>query len=226
MKAIPEIKAKISYVLKLIVILSAVTGTAMSAWAGRNSFMGGSRVFMYFTIQSNIAIAIICAAGFFLLVRGRAISNVWGIVKLVGTVAITLTGVVFVVLLVPVLGDHAWNVQNTLTHVVVPIAAILDFFVMGSGSSLKRKNVIYVIIPPMFYAIYAGIGYIRGWDFARGQNYPYFFLNWGSPAGAFGFSKELPYLGCAWWILILMVFLIAIGWVYVALAKWIGKRTD
>ncbi|MCR4710952.1 MAG: hypothetical protein K5707_01505 [Clostridia bacterium] len=63
MKAIPEIKAKISYVLKLIVILSAATGTAMSAWAGRNSFMGGSRVFMYFTIQSNIAIAIICAAG-------------------------------------------------------------------------------------------------------------------------------------------------------------------
>ena len=156
--------------------------------------MGGSRVFMYFTIQSNIAIAIICAVGFFLLVRGRAISNVWGIVKLVGTVSITLTGVVFVVLLVPVLGDHAWNVQNTLTHVVVPIAAILDFFVTGSGSSLKRKNVIYVIIPPMFYAIYAGIGYIRGWDFARGQNYPYFFLNWGSPAGAFGFSKELPYL--------------------------------
>lgn len=64
MKAIPEIKAKISYVLKLIVILSAVTGTAMSAWAGRNSFMGGSRVFMYFMIQSNIAIAIICAVGF------------------------------------------------------------------------------------------------------------------------------------------------------------------
>jgi type II secretory pathway component GspD/PulD (secretin) len=88
--------------------------------------MGGSRVFMYFTIQSNIAIALICAAGGFLLMRNKAVSDVWYIVKLAGTVAITLTGVVFVVLLVPVLGDKAWNIQNTLTHAVVPAAAAAD----------------------------------------------------------------------------------------------------
>ena len=49
-------------------ILSAAVGTDMSTVAGRNSFMGGSKVFMYFTIQSNIAIAIICAFGGLLLV--------------------------------------------------------------------------------------------------------------------------------------------------------------
>ena len=226
MKAISQAGKIISYVLKLIVILSAVVGTVMSAWAGRNSFMGGSRVFMYFTIQSNIAIAIICAAGCFLLARGKTVSNTWCIVKLAGTVSITLTGVVFAVLLAPLLGDKAWNVQNTLTHVVVPAAAIVDFFMVASGNEIKRKNVIYVIIPPLIYAVYAGIGYIRGWEFAKGQNYPYFFLNWGSRAGAFGFSKELPYLGCVWWILILLVFLIALGWCYVALAARIGRRTD
>ena len=51
--------------MKLIVILSAATGTVMSASAGRNTFMGGSRVFMYFTIQSNIAAALMSIAGFF-----------------------------------------------------------------------------------------------------------------------------------------------------------------
>ena len=224
MTAMTKTKKRISFVLKLIVILSAAVGTVISACAGRSSFMGGSRVFMFFTIQSNIAIAILCAAGAFLLMRNRTVGNAGYVVKLVGTVSITLTGVVFVLLLAPILGNRAWNIQNTLTHVVVPIAAIADFFVAASGTGLKRRSVIWVIIPPMLYAIYAGIGFVRGWEFITGQNYPYFFLNWGSPAGAFGFTKGLPYMGCVWWILVLLLFLLAVGWGYVALANRLGKR--
>ena len=89
--------------LKLIVIVSAIAGTVMSASAGRNSFMGGSRVFMYFTIQSNIAIALISLIGFCLLMREKAVSEAWYVVKLAGTVSITLTGVVFAVLLAPLM---------------------------------------------------------------------------------------------------------------------------
>ena len=217
-------RKNLSLALKLTVILSAVFGTVLSALGGKNSFMGGSVVFMYFTIQSNIAIAIICAVGCYLIMRDKAISNAWYIVKLVGTVSITLTGVVFVVMLAPVLGDKAWNIQNTLTHVVVPAAAIADYFVIASGSSLRKKDVVYVTIPPLLYVIYAGIGYIRGWEFALGVNYPYFFLNWGSTAGAFGFSNELPFMGCVWWILILSAFLIAVGLGYIAIADRIGKK--
>ena len=224
MTAMTKTKKRISFVLKLIVILSAAVGTVISACAGRSSFMGGSRVFMFFTIQSNIAVAILCAAGAVLLMRNRTVGNAGHVVKLVGTVSITLTGVVFVLLLAPILGNRAWNIQNTLTHVVIPIAAIADFFVAASGAGLKRRSVIWVIIPPMLYAIYAGIGYVRGWAFIKGQNYPYFFLNWGSPAGAFGFTKGLPYMGCVWWILVLLLFLLAVGWGYVALANRLGKR--
>lgn len=65
-----SVKSKtVSCILKCIVILSAVSGVWLSAEAGRNSFMGGNRVFMYFTIQSNIAIAVICAIGGILIVR-------------------------------------------------------------------------------------------------------------------------------------------------------------
>ena len=42
-----------SYILKTVTVLSALTGTFLSYYAGRLSFMGGSRVFMFFTIQSN-----------------------------------------------------------------------------------------------------------------------------------------------------------------------------
>ena len=212
----------VSLILKFIVIASALTGTLMSAYAGRNSFMGGSRVFMYFTIQSNIFIALICLIGACLLLRNRPVGNAWYVVKLVGTVSITLTGVVFAVLLAPILGNAAWSVQNTLTHLVVPAAAVADFFVAASGAGIRKKSVVYVLIPPLLYVIYAGIGFVKGWDFARGQNYPYFFLNWGSPAGAFGFTDKLPYMGCVWWILILLLFLLAVAWAYIAIAEKIG----
>lgn len=214
MNAESKVRRCISYILKTIVILSAAIGVFLSAYAGRNAFMGGSRVFMYFTIQSNIAVALISVIGCCLMLKRKKVGEVWHVIQFVGAVAITLTGTVFGFVLAPTLGANAWNIQNTLTHLVVPIAAVVDFFVVACGENIRKRNVVYVIIPPILYAIYAGIGYVRGWEFARGFNYPYFFLNWGSKAGAFGFSKELPYMGTAWWILALLVFLIIVGCCY------------
>ncbi|MCR4761350.1 MAG: Pr6Pr family membrane protein [Oscillospiraceae bacterium] len=186
--------------------------------------MGGRAVFMYFTIQSNIAIALICAVGFGKLLRGKAVSDLWYIIKFVGTVSITLTGAVFCFVLAPTLSAGAWNPQNILTHVIVPTAAILDYFVTGISGNIRKRNVFWVILPPILYVIYAGIGYVKGWQFAAGYNYPYFFLNWGSPAGAFGFSDELPYMGCAWWILILFCALLLVGYLYLAIVDVLKKR--
>ncbi|MBO7633374.1 MAG: Pr6Pr family membrane protein [Lachnospiraceae bacterium] len=216
-----------SYILKTVTVLSALIGTFLSYYAGRLSFMGGSRVFMFFTIQSNIAIAVICAIGCVMMLRGRDAGKVWPVIKFVGTISITLTGVVFGFVLAPTLGGQAWNIQNTLTHLVVPVAAVLDFFVVSTAFEIKKRNDLFVIIPPILYAVYAGIGYVRGWQFIEGINYPYFFLNWGSPAGAFGFSNELPFMGTAWWIVALLFFLLAIGFIYLLIAdgiRRIGKK--
>jgi len=216
----------ISIVLKTVVFLSAVIGTLLSAYAGRHSFMGGSRVFMFFTIQSNIAVALISLIGCCLLLKNKSISNAWAVIKFVGTVSITLTGMVFAFVLAPTFWASAWNIQNTLTHVIVPLAAIIDFFVVSPAFEIKNRNTVWVIVPPILYAIYAGIGFVRGWEFIEGINYPYFFLNWGSPAGAFGFSKELPFMGCAWWILALLLFLLCVGRLYLAIAAGIRKRAQ
>jgi hypothetical protein len=224
MSNLSKLQKFISYVLKMIVALSAILGTLMSYLAGRDSFMGGKTVFMYFTIQSNIAIAIICVIGLCKLAKGSEVSKAWYAVKFVGTVAITLTGVVFGLVLAPTLGADAWNVQNTLTHLVVPVASVADFFVISPANSIRKRNVVLVTIPPILYAIYAGIGYVKGWQFASGYNYPYFFLNWGSKAGAFGFANELPFMGTAWWILLLLIFLIAVGYGYLALADIIRRK--
>lgn len=214
---------RISYVLKTIVVLSAAAGVYLSYAAGGRAFMGGRRVFMYFTIQSNIAIALICAAGMLLMAGDRQVRDAWYIVKLMGTISITLTGGVFCFVLAPVMRSNAWNIRNVLTHVVVPVAAVLDFFVTGVFSGLKRRHVLFGVLPPLAYVIYAGIGYAAGWEFSEGVNYPYFFLNWGSPAGAFGFTKELPYMGCVWWILLLLVLLLLVGVFYVAIIHLLRK---
>ena len=226
MEHISEFRRRMSLILKAVVVLSAAIGVFLSAYAGRKSFMGGSRVFMYFTIQSNIAIAVICAIGLSLFLQKRNVSEVWHVIKFVGTVSITLTGVVFGFVLAPTLGANAWNIQNTLTHLVVPVTAVADFFVIAPGAGIRKRNVFYVIIPPLLYAIYVGIGYVNNWQFSGGYNYPYFFLNWGSPAGAFGFTNELPFMGTAWWILALLIFLIVIGYVYLIIADLLGKNLE
>ena len=212
----------ISWILKGIVIICAVTGTVISALAGKETFMGGSHVFMFFTIQSNIAIALVCLIGAVLLLKKAP--AYWYVIKFVFTVSITLTGIVFCFVLAPTLKGHAWNLQNILTHVIVPIAAVADFFVTGVDADIQKKSVVYVTIPPLLYAVYAWIGYVAGWEFLKGVHYPYFFLNWGSPAGAFGFVKGLPYMGCVWWILAILIFLIAVGLLYLKVLDLEKKR--
>ena len=223
-KALTSTEKTVSYILKTIVIVCAILGTVLSALGGRNAFMGGKVVFMYFTIQSNIAIALICAIGLWLMLSGKPYYRWWQVVKLVGTISITLTGTVFCFILAPTMGSRAWNVQNILTHVVVPLAAIIDFFVTGVISDIKKSSVLYVMLPPLAYVVYAGIGYVQGWEFAKGVHYPYFFLNWGSPAGVFGFSRQLPFMGTGWWIILLLALLILVSLLYLAILRRLKAR--
>ena len=220
---IPSGSRVASAVLKVTVILSAALGVFLSTYASGDTFMGGSRVFMFFTIQSNIAVALVSLIGLVLLLKNRRFGRVWYVIKFVATVSITLTGVVFSFVLAPTLGKYAWNVQNVLTHVAVPVASVADFFVTGAYGNIRKKSVLFVILPPLAYAVYAGIGYIAGWEFAEGINYPYFFLNWGSPAGAFGFADGLPFMGCVWWILALLLLLLFAGFLYLLIVDGIKK---
>ncbi len=214
----------VSLILKLTVVVSAALGIILSILGGRTAFMGGGSAFMFFTIQSNIAIALVCAAGAVLMLTGRKVQNGWFILKFVFTVAITLTGLVFCFVLAPTMRAKAWNVQNILTHVAVPAAAVTDLFIAGVCGEYRKRSVFLVTLPPLAYVIYAGIAYIEGWEFLRGVRYPYFFLNWGSPAGAFGFTRELPFMGCAWWILALLLLLLGVGFAYLAILGRIRKR--
>ena len=221
---IPKNKRIVSVILKCIVILAALIGTFLSAGSGMGGFMNGSHVFMYFTIQSNIAVALVSAAGLVLLLRGKEISGVWYVLDYVGAVSITMTCSVFTFVLAPTLGDMAWTVYNVLTHLVAPIAFIADFFIIAVYGNIKKNHLPLVLIPPAAYGVYAGIAYLAGWEFLKGNRYPYFFLNWDSPAGAFGFSRELPFMGCVWWIAALGVVFMLVGALYLLIVYKIKRK--
>ena len=223
---IPSKNRNLSIVLKTLTFVSAAAGVIITATSSAGTFMGGSRVFMFFTIQSNIAIALVAFVGGVLLLGKAKIDRAWQVIKFVFTVSITLTGAVFTFVLAPTLGNHAWNFQNVLTHVVVPIAAIADFFAVGPFGRLKKRDVFFIVLPPLAYVIYAGIGYVLGWEFLEGIRYPYFFLTWGSPAGAFGFMSGLPYMGTVWWILALLAGLLIVGFLYLIIIDWIKKNIN
>jgi len=212
-----------SLILKIVVIISAIVGTILS-YNSANEFMSGSTVFMYFTIQSNLLIALVCLIGLCFILSKKEINNIWLIIKFVSTIVITLTGLVFCFVLAPTLGKEAWNLANILTHVIVPVCSIIDFFIIGLDSNYKKRDVLFVIIPPLLYAIYAGIGYANNWEFSKDTNYPYFFLNWGSKAGAFGFSNELPFIGVMYWIILLLLLLIGLGFLYLKILSILKKK--
>lgn len=219
-----NIRKNISILLKIIVIVFAISGIYLSINSSSDSFMGGTTVLMYFNIQSNIAIALICLIGLYYMLSKKDIPNWWYIIKYVGTISITLTGAVFSFVLAPTMGDLAWNKVNVFTHVIVPIAAIIDFFVIGIDANIKKINVFYTIIPPILYLIYSSIGYVCKFEFAPGVNYPYFFLNWGSELKAFGFSSDVPYMGCVWWIILLLVLLIIVGLIYLYIIDFLKNK--
>lgn len=207
-----------SLILKLIIILSSTFGTFLALYPAPSTIL-------YFTVQSNIWIDVTCIAGLVLMLKKAEIKKWMYSVKLIFTVSITLTGVVYCVLLAPLNGSGAYTLVNVLTHVIVPVVSVLDFAVYDYPAVYKKRECLLVTIPPFFYLGFASLGYVLNWNFNNGENYPYFFLNWGNPAGAFGFADEFPYIGVAYYIMILVAFVIAVGALYILMAYLIKKFT-
>jgi len=192
-------KRIISLILKAIVVGFASAGVLMAMgigtpWFGRNSTL------MYFTNQSNVLIAAICLVGFFLTLFKVKLPSWCYIIKYVGTSAIALTGFVFVFILAPTFGPWAWSVVNIFTHVIVPIAAVVDFALTRGNYEIRKRHIWFTLLPSFLYTIYTYIAWVNSWDFGGGSRSPYFFLNWGSGIKWYWFADRAPYAGIGWWI--------------------------
>ncbi len=212
----------LSYLLKIAVVVCAFTGVVFSfIYARRDGYSHWLRRSMYFTAQSNLWVGFTFLALLLLpLYRGKkkaVLERRLYLFKYVFTVSITTTGLIFCLLLGPFADEsyHPWSSSSLLTHLFTPLLCIADFFVDTKNVPLTARQSLFALLPPLFYFTLAGVLGFFQFDFGRGVSYPYFFLNFRSPAGVFGFSRVFPFfIGSAYWFLLFGALTYFIGRAY------------
>ena len=232
-------KTIFSIILKILTFLFVTLGIILCITSA-DSFMGGAKIlFKYFTIQSNIFIGICSVVLAFKLIKslkaGRyELSHIDEVFHIMFTVSITLTGIVYCFVLLPVAlssdpssGEMMLAPQQLMLHVIVPVLSVADllFFTRPTTYKFLTKDIFLSVIPPLYYLGFSRVGYVLNWDFGEGNNYPYFFLNYASPAGFFGFTGNPPYfMGVFWWILAILAFILIISKIYTLIINTASKR--
>jgi hypothetical protein len=179
---------------------------------------------MYFTAQSNLwlgftFLSIIVVDLFFPNFNEKYYKKLYSL-KYVFTVSISVTGIIFCSLLAPFADDsyHVWSLSGILTHILSPTFAVSDFFLDDYHITLNKTSSAKAILPPFFYLISVIILHLLKVDFGRGETFPYFFLNFSSPAGIFGFSNQAPFfIGSFYWLFILLIVVYLIALIYAKL---------
>ena len=207
-----------SLVLKFIVVICSFTGVILGLIPNGP---GGPNynTLLFFTTQSNIWIGIVCLAGFVGMLRNRKAGHTASVVNMMFTVSILLTGLVFNFMLAPIYGPSSYSLSSIFVHVIAPIAAVADYILCGKSYTLNGRDAWWGIVPPLYYLFFASVGYALKWNFGGGAHYPYFFLNWGSPAGAFGFVKGFPFMGVMWYVIFLLLSLLLVSMLFVRRAR-------
>ena len=209
-------RRKISYGLKWATVVTALGGVLLGFFTARaDGYSHWSKRALYFTTQSNIWIGLVML---FLALQpwlpsGERTKKRLYLCKYIFTASIVMTGAVFCFLLAPFAEDFpAWTPFSFSVHVFTPVLAVVDFFVDETPIAIERKNVWLTVLPPLCYCALASTLSFFEVDFGRGVPYPYFFLYFRSPSGAFGFSSRAPFfVGSFYWMVLFACSLFALG---------------
>ena len=206
-------KQRISFLLKIATFLSAFFGVSLSlVFAKREGYFPYHKRLLYFTDQSNLWIGVLFLS--LLLCRNPSWKKRLYLLKYIFTVSITVTGLVFCCLLAPFADESytPWTLCNLFTHVFTPLLAIVDFFLDDYPIFISKTAVFASLLPPFCYLVEALLLETFYVDFGRGVPYPYFFLNYRSPAGVFGFSGEYPFfLGAFYWLILFLLLVLGLA---------------
>ncbi len=225
-------RKNIGLLLNIIVGLASFTGVILGFINATNEgFNHFSQRLLYFTTLSNIWIGVVCiliSIGLILenILKKEVLKNSIYVLKYIFTISITVTGIVFCFLLAPFADFNVWTASSILTHVVVPVTAVMSYFVEVPLKPMNKKYVWFSLIPPFVYFIFGIILSAFKVDFGRGQTYPYFFMNFESEVGLFGFKTEgLFEMGCVYWIIIILLFILGISRIYYKLHS-VNKKNE
>lgn len=157
-------------------------------------------------------------------------SNAWYIFKFMMTIAIAVTFTLYLCFLAPTnklgfVGAYLTNGCSSLcVHAIAPLLAIVDFVLFDYRFRSSRAHIYFATIPPLSYVAYAALlsefAGVR-WG-VHAMRAPYNFLNYGAPAGWFGFAPQTFNattlgIGVAYLLIIFTLIFIGVGRVFLAL---------
>jgi hypothetical protein len=127
------------------------------------------RFFSYFTIESNILAA---AVALNLVLSPHRDGRVWRVLRLNALVGISLTGLIYVTLLRPIVNLQGLNKLCDIgVHYVVPIMVVLGWLAFGPRPRIDTRTLLPSLIFPAAYVIYTfAHGAVSHW-------YPYPFVD-------------------------------------------------
>ena len=198
--------------LKYAVIISGILGIILCLVNAQfDGYSHWTKRLLYFTNQSNLWIVIIYTLWLLPFLQKRKKTLFYA--TYIFSVSISLTSLMFCCFLGPFADEsyHAWSISGILTHVITPMLVIIDFFIQHKFY-INKKAVFYTLIPPLIYLILASFLFFINFDFGRGENFPYFFINYFSPAKLIGFSKTLPYfMGTFYWLIMILLLILSLA---------------
>jgi hypothetical protein len=159
-----------------VTALCVIGGVALSVYSAvknpgyfHSGVERGFNAFAFFTVQSNL---IVGGTTVLLAIRLDRTSTVFRTFRLIGLVAIAVTGVVYHVALARIFDlDGIDQLGNQLVHTVVPLLAVLGWLMFGPRGQISRRVVWLSLLYPACWLVFTLIrGAVIHW-------YPYPFIN-------------------------------------------------
>ena len=219
-------------VLNLAIALLALLGVLLACiFATRDGYSAWTRRMLYFTQQSNLWIAAASFAFAWVLLRPELNERhlrLAGLFKYIFTISITVTGIIFCVLLAPFADFPMWYLSNVLTHVIVPVLAVFDFFADRWILPVRKRDAAYALIPLAAWLLFASILCLLRVDFGKGEPYPYFFMDFYSEVGLFGAQAggDRPQLGSFYWFLVFLLLSCGLCYTFRAVHSTLWKKRN
>jgi hypothetical protein len=142
---------------------------AASAGAAPSALTRVIRFLSYFTVESNILVAIV---GFTLFSWPSRDGAGWRVLRLSSLVGITITGIIYVSVLRPIVHLHgAAKLTDIAFHYVVPLLAVVGWFLFGPRPRISDSTIYAALVWPILYVVYTLLhGAATSW-------YPYPFID-------------------------------------------------
>lgn len=167
---ITALVAVVTLVVQLVLVVegSAVLDETAAPPLGARVF----QFFCYFTIQSNLLVALTCGL---LAADPRRDGALFRVLRLDAVVGIAVTGVVHLLVLRPIshLTGLDWWVDLFL-HAVVPLLAVVGWLAYGPRPRIAGRTIAWGLVWPIGWLVVTLLlGAVRDW-------YPYPFVNVGT----------------------------------------------